>query len=143
MNPQERARRPEPPRHAYPARVLERPVVDARGVRHGPEDERQELGWSRIVWAIAAEVGEPQGVRTIVFDLVARAGQGLRVLRVDAEPGEDAMALARAVAAGLGDARKIPSIRSLATDGIPARWYPDLHAFEQDAEAELAELPVR
>jgi len=143
MNPQEHGRRPEPSQRAYPvAQVLERPIVDASGIRHGSDDAQEEIGWSRILWAIAAEVGEPEGVRTIVFDLVSRAEPGLRVLRLDAEPGEDAIALARAVAGALGDARKVPSIRSLATDGIPARWYPDLRSFEEDAAAELAALPT-
>jgi hypothetical protein len=129
---------------AYPARVLERPVVDARGIRHTSEEAREELPWSRICWAIAAEVGEPEGVRTIVFDLVTEAdgdpGGRLDVLRLDAEPGEDAIALARAIVTALGDSQKIPTIRSLATDGIPARWYPDLRSFEEEASVELAAL---
>ena len=125
---------------AYRAQILERPLVDARGIRHGAGDAHEELPWSRVRWAIAAEVGEPEGVRTIVFDLLADGPHGPRILRLDAEPGEDASALARAVAAGLGDARKIPTIRSLASDATPARWYPDLRSFEEDAAAELAEL---
>lgn len=143
MDPHDARRRSLSARRVYRAELLESPLVDAHGVRHGAGDARQELSWSRIRWAIAAEVGEPEGVRTIVFDLVvdgAHPVDGPRVLRLDAEPGEDAIALARAVARGLGDARKVASIRSLATDGIPTRWYPDLRAFEEDAAAELAGL---
>ena len=137
MDPTQRQPDPHP---AYPARVIELPVVDARGIRHAVDDTREELPWSRVRWAIAAEVGEPEGVRTIVFDLVAETPGGPQVLRLDAEPGEDAIALARAIADGLGDGRKIPTIRSLATDGIPTRWYPDLRSFEDDACVELAGL---
>lgn len=140
MDARDRNPSPDRPSPAYRVQLLERPVVDARGIRHGSEDAREELAWSCIRWAIAAEVGEPEGVRTIVFDLVADDAPDARVLRLDAEPGEDATALARAVSRALGDAHKIPSIRSLATDGIPARWYPDLCSFEEDAAAELAAL---
>ena len=129
------------PRHdcaAYRARVLERPVVDAAGVRHGPAGAPEEVAWSEVRWATAAEVGEPEGVRTIVFDLATGAPDALRVLRLDAEPGEDAITLARAIERGIGHAPKLPSLRSLAIDGIPARWYPDLASFEEDAAAELA-----
>ena len=91
-------------------------------------------------WAIAAEIGEPEGVRTIVFDLVTcHADDGWLVRRLDAEPGENAIALARLVERGLGAGRKVSSIKSLASDGIPARWYPDLRSFEADALAELIE----
>jgi hypothetical protein len=131
--------RTEAPRYA--ARVLERPVVDAEGVRHGTGDDVEEIAWARVAWAVAAEVGEPEGVRTIVFDLATGADEAaFHVLRLDAEPGEDAIALARAVERGLAAECKIPSIRSLAIDGIPARWYPDLASFEQEARAELAEV---
>lgn len=131
--------RTEAPRYA--ARVLERPVVDAQGVRHGTGDEVEEIAWAEVAWAVAAEVGEPEGVRTIVFDLVTGAdAAAFHVLRLDAEPGEDAIELARAVERGLPAERKVPSIRSLAIDGIPARWYPDLASFEEDARAEVDEV---
>ncbi|MGH0031569.1 MAG: hypothetical protein ACQGVC_17385 [Myxococcota bacterium] len=124
----------------YTARVAMRAVVDAAGVRFaGEEGQPQQLDWSEVVWAIAAEVGEPEGVRTIVFDLVVgRADGAWQVLRLDAEPGEDASRLARVVETGLGGGRKVPSVRSLAKDAIPARWYPDLASFEEDARRELA-----
>lgn len=143
MSPQDDATgprsQPQGSPRAYVARVLERPVVDESGIRHGEQEAREEIGWSRIRWAIAAEVGEPQGVRTIVFDLLTRGeDDAWRAHRLDAEPGEDAMALARVALRGLGDERKVPSLRSLATDGIPARWYPDLQSFEEDVVEELA-----
>ena len=105
------------------------------------EDGASELlPWSLVRWAYAAEVGEPEGVRTIVFDLLTEEAEGaLRILRLDADPGQDAMELARLVARGLGVRRKVASIKCLAGDGIPARWYPDLECFEEDALAELRE----
>ncbi len=123
---------------SYPARLLERPEVTAEGVCHDQGGERILLAWSAVHWAIAAEVGEPEGIRTIVFDLLTRDADGeFRLLRLDADLGGDAMELARELARGLGPERKSASIRCLATDGIPARCYPDLDSFEQEALAEL------
>jgi len=86
-------------------------------------------------------VGEPEGVRTVVFDLVgASDGESWPVWRLDAEPGEAAMELARAIESCLGSERAAPSIKSLATDGIASRWFPDLESF---ARANLADLATR
>ena len=81
---------------SYPARLLERPEVTAEGVCHDQDGGRTLLAWSAVHWAIAAEVGEPEGIRTIVFDLLARQADGeLRLLRLDADLGCDSMDLAR------------------------------------------------
>lgn len=126
----------------YRVELLESPAATPEGVTHGARNARSLLPWSEVRWAVAAEIGEPEGVRTIVFDLVTRTPDGeWRAHRLDAEPGEDAMALARVALRGLGDAHKLPSLRSLATDGIPARWYPDLLSFEEDVVGELEEEP--
>lgn len=119
-----------------PARVLEDPEAVADGIRHGRGAARALLPWSAVRAAIAAEVGEPEGVRTVVFDLVVEQAGGSRVLRLDAEPGADAMQLARAIAGGIGGDRKLPSIDSLAADGTPAHWFPDLGSFD-DARVEI------
>jgi len=95
------------------------------------------LRWRDVLGAVAAEVGEPEGVRTIVFDLLARANRGERVaLRLDVEPGEPAAELAQVIAEALGD-RARASIKSLAVDGIPTLWFPDLASFEEVASGEL------
>ena len=132
---------------SYRVELLENPAVTPEGVTHGPTAGRALLPWSEVCWAIAAEIGEPEGVRTIVFDLLTRRGDDgdddcWQVRRLDAEPGEDAIALARLVEHGLGAERKVSSIKSLATDGIPTRRYPDLLSFEEDALAELIETLV-
>ncbi len=123
---------------SYPARLLERPEITAGGVSHDQDGERILVAWSAVHWAIAAEVGEPEGVRTIVFDLLTRDADGaFCLLRLAADLGYDARQLARELEKGIGPERKLPSIRCLATDGIPARRYPDLDSFEQEALAEL------
>ena len=123
----------------YPARLLVEAAVSEQGISFGGDEERSLIGWERVLLAFAAEVGEPEGVRTIVFDLVVAGetpdpqgdGANHQMYRLDADPGEDAMELARAIERGLGSERPSPSIKSVAVDGVPSRWYPDLEAFEE------------
>lgn len=125
----------------YPARVLDRPEVTPGGVCHEVDGAIELLPWYRVVWVIAAEIGEPQGVRTIVFDLLIEEPNGaVHIQRLDADPGSDAFELARGVARGVHKNRMSPSLKSLATDGLPARWYPDLQSFEEEAIGELREV---
>src|SRR5258705_10142743 len=76
---------------AYRLHSLEEPRVSAAGIEHGPGRGRELLRWRDVIGAVAAEVGEPEGVRTIVFDLLARASRGARVaVRLRAHPGAPA-----------------------------------------------------
>ena len=118
---------------SYRVQLLGDPELRAAGVTHREADRRTLLPWSRVEHAIAAEVGEPQGVRTIVFDLVVRESGHWLAYRFDAEPGEDAMNLARGIQRSLPAGCSSASLKSLATDGIPSRWYPDLDEFEEEA----------
>ena len=126
-----------PGRRVYRLQLLEDPRLSAAGIEHGPDQGRQLLDWSDVIGALAAEVGEPEGVRTIVFDLLARTRGGRVAVRLDAEPGEPASAVAQMVAAALGD-RARPSIKHLAADGIATLWFADLASFEEIASAELS-----
>lgn len=122
----------------YPVRVLEAPALEATGVAHGPAGARERIGWDALERVIVAEVGEPEGVRTIVCDLLARgAGGRLVAHRLDAEPGDAALALARGLERGIGAARAPAALKSLAGDGLATRWFPDLRTFEEAALAEL------
>jgi hypothetical protein len=118
---------------AYRVHLLGDPEVCAGGVSHREAGRRPLLPWSRVRHAIAAEVGEPEGVRTIVFDLVVRESGGWVAYRLDAEPGEAAMELAQNIERSLGAGCASASLKSLATDGIPTRWFPDLESFEEEA----------
>jgi len=127
------------PRVGYRVELLQaaRPVPD--GVLHRVGDGERLVRWDEVRFAVAAEVGEPEGVRTIVFDLVlGRDELGWRAVRLDADPGSDAEEIARAIHAGVGQEQRGPSIKSLASDGLPSWWYADLEGFE---EAVLAALP--
>ncbi len=133
----------------YRVRLVEAAHPSEDGLAFPDGESREFLAWDRVRLAFAAEVGEPEGVRTIVFDLVVEeesdAPQGGRdpqctsrcVFRLDADPGEDAMALARAIENGLGSERPSASIKSVATDGVPSRWYPDIETFEEAVREQL------
>ncbi len=111
----------------YRVHALHEAEPTERGVLYRDGGSIYILDWERVERALAADVGEPEGVRTIVFDLVTSLdGEGCRACRLDAQPGEEAMAVARFIRDGLGDKRCTPSVESLAVDGVPTRWYPDL-----------------
>lgn len=117
----------------YRVEVLIHAQCGPQGIAHDRGGRRELLAWSEILRARAAEVGEPEGVRTIVFDLVVGSdASGLRVLRFDADPGDSAMQVASQLGNALGPERSSASIKSVAVDGIASRWYPDLESLELD-----------
>lgn len=128
-------------RARYRVRLLASAQATERGVWHCEGAAQRLLGWGEVDWALAAEVGEPQGVRTIVFDLVVgRSAGSFAVCRFDAEPAEDAVAAARVIAGALPAERLAASIKSLAADGLTCSWYPDLESLEEAALASLVDL---
>jgi hypothetical protein len=119
-------------RARYAVRTLVEPRITAQGIADGGDGTRRRLPWRGVLRAVAAEVGEPQGMRTVVFDLVVgRSEGGYSLLRFDAEPGDPAQEAARALARRLPPERLGGSIKSLASDGGPADWYPDVESFEE------------
>jgi hypothetical protein len=128
-------------RARYSVRLLAGAQVTECGVLHREGAAQRLLEWGEVDRALAAELGEPQGVRTIVFDLVKdRSAGSFAVCRFDAEPGEEAIATARVIAGALPAERLAASIKSLAADGVPCRWYPDLESLEEAALALLVDL---
>jgi hypothetical protein len=118
-------------RARYRVRLLVEPRLSAAGVHFVDGAAERLLPWDRVELALAAEVGEPEGVRTMVFDLVSGRERGARLAwRLDAEPGQDAVAIAKRIETAVGPARLGPSIKSLAAEGVPSQWYPDVEAFE-------------
>lgn len=125
----------------YRVSVLCDASLSEQGICHREPGGDRLLAWETIQTALAGEVGEPEGVRTIVFDLVVDRvvtpqGVSLSVFRLAAEPGEDAMNLAKAISRAIGDSASA-SIKSLAADGFPSLWYPDLEEFEVAAARSL------
>lgn len=108
------------------------------GVAHREGIEARLLPWDRVLHASAAQVGEPEGVSTVVFDLlIERKADACLVRRFDADLGDDARAAAHAIVAALGRARCSRSLLALADEGAPGRSYEDL---ERLAAGSLADL---
>jgi hypothetical protein len=111
-------------RARYRVTVASRPLPGPEGLGYESAGTRGLLLWSRVAHVIAAEVGEPEG-------------DSWRVLRLDAEPGEEAMQLAQEIQRHTNPTSQAASLKSVATDGIPTRWFPDLVSFEEDALSEI------
>lgn len=123
---------------SYRVELLAWPQVVEEGIAHGEGGGRRTLAWSRVLRAFAAEVGEPEGVRTIVFDLVVELKRAeCLAYRFDVDPGPEARSMAIRIAERLGAERCARSLLDLAADGAPSRAFPDLEALAEDALEEL------
>lgn len=121
--------------------LLPDPRATERGVVYRRGDERYLLAWPRIRMALAAEVGEPEGVCTTIFDLALDgAGSECVICRIDADPGDGAKELARAIELGLGRDRCSASLKNLAHEGVSTRHYEDLDTL---TEAHLEAIRFR
>ncbi len=119
----------------YRVQLLANPELCESGITHGDPASPCLVEWTAIRWALAAEVGEPEGVRTIIFDLVVDRisgpdGSAFEIRRLGAEPGEEAMEWASAINRALAPQFSAPSIKSLAAEGAPSSWYQNLEEFE-------------
>lgn len=122
----------------YRVDVLAWAEVCAEGVRFREGSETRVLQWEWVQHALAAHVGEPEGVSTIVFDLVVeRKETDCLVCRFDADPGEAAQATACSITERLGRSRCSRSLLELAAEGVPTRSYADLDALAAGSLAEL------
>jgi hypothetical protein len=116
----------------YRVHVLADARTDAHGLEYRHGARRVRLDWDRVRRSFAAEVGEPQGVRAVVFDLVVEdSGAECVAFRFDVDPGEAAQAVARALVQALGAERCAPALRGLAADGVATRWYPDTSSLDE------------
>jgi hypothetical protein len=115
----------------HPVRFLDAPVVTRRGIEHRVGAGDALLEWDRVVWGIAAMVGEPEGVCTIVFDLLVEGSESKQsVCRFDADPSDGAIPISIALVDYLGSERCGPSLLAMAKEGSTGLWYPDLESFE-------------
>ena len=122
----------------YCVEVLAWAELGTDGVRFREGAEPRVLAWDRVLHALAAYVGEPEGVSTVVFDLVVeRKEADCLVCRFDADPGEAAQAAARTLAERLGRRRCSRSLLELAAEGVPTRSYADLDALAAGSLDEL------
>jgi hypothetical protein len=116
----------------YRAHLLAGAEPTARGLAFRQGEESSLLAWSRVRRAFAAEVGEPEGIRTVVFDLVIGIeGPECVAFRFSAEPGDDARSTARAILVGLGPDLCDASLHTVAAEGFATRTHSDLEPFDE------------
>ncbi len=111
--------------------VLPEAEAGGRGLFYRRAGRLFLLPWEEVGGAHAAEVGEPEGVQSVVFDLVLAGRAGARC-RLGADPGDAARALGDAILRGIGRERCTASLRAVASEGYATRSYPDLESFEAD-----------
>jgi hypothetical protein len=125
-------------RERYRVELLAWAEVAEDGVRFREGSEPRRLPWDRVLHALAAHVGEPEGVSTVVFDLVVERKQiECLVCRFDADPGEAAQRVAREIALRIGRERCSRSLLELAAEGVPTRAYADLDGLAAGSLEEL------
>ena len=114
----------------YRVHLLPAAKPTERGVLYRRGSQRLLLAWGRVERAFAAAVGESEGSRTIVFDLAVEvSGPACVICRMEAEPGEDAIRVARAIELGVGPENCNSCIVSLADCGVPSLSFPDTETF--------------
>jgi len=101
-----------------------------RGVLYRRGSQGLLLAWGRVERAFAAEVGESEGERSIAFDLAVEvSGPVCVICRMEAEPGEEAIRVARAIQLGVGSENCNPCVKSLADCGVASLTFPDTETF--------------
>lgn len=119
-------------RRVWAVVVLPEARADGRGVFYRRGGRLFLLPWDAVGGAHAAEVGEPEGVQSLVVDLLL-AGRSQARCRLAADPGEEARTLCLAILRGIGRERCTASLRAAASEGYATRSYGDLESFEADS----------
>ena len=116
--------------------VVHQPGLSARSLSIEWEGDRYEIDWSEIEKALAAEVGEPEGVRAVIFDLVwPAAPPGAAILRFSIDPSDGPKRPAQLLLEALGESRCSGSLLGLAREGRPTARFSHLDQMD-DALAE-------
>ena len=107
------------------------------------QSDVQRLPWSQIEAAFADAVGEPEGIRAIVYDLALRRPdpEGMRpVLRFSLDPWDGAAEVAKQLVTALGASRCSTPLQILAAEGALPVLHPDLSSLDAERATELEAL---
>ena len=112
--------------------VLQQPLLHSAGIQVEWQGKRHDIGWSEIARAFAAEVGEPEGIRAVVFDLAwPAAPECPAILRFSVDPCDGPKRPAQLFLDSLGVASCSNSLRSLATDGRATDLYSHIDLLDE------------
>jgi len=116
----------------YEVRLVQEGEAGATGALAGATGDRP-FAWSQVERAFAGEVGEPEGVRAVVIDVLVRvAADGCVAYRVSADPGPEAAEAAREVVEAVGPERCSAPLREVAKDGWTSHRFPYVELLEDD-----------
>jgi len=118
--------------------TIEVPSFEVDGFRWRGSQGVGFVSWEFVQRAFAAEVGEPEGVRAVVFDLVVGApDRPTRLFRFCRDPHDGAVSLARSLVSAVGG-RCSKRLRDFAREGQLGLSVPDLAALDEVVSAALA-----
>ncbi len=116
--------------------VVQHPNLGARSLEIEWEGDRHEIGWDAVEYAYAAEVGEPEGIRAVVFDLLwpsgpSGGGGDAVILRFSVDPCDGPKQPAQRIVETLGESRCSNSLQSLSRDGRATDCFSHLDFLDQ------------
>lgn len=112
--------------------VVSPPGLHAYGLSLEWAGKKYEIEWNEIERVFAAEVGEPEGIRAIVFDLIWTGGpEGPVLLRFSVDPCDGPKHPAQRFVDSLGESRCSGSLRSLARDGRATDCFSHLDTLDE------------
>lgn len=130
---------PSPACREWTIWVVPQPGLDLRGISLEWDGSKYEIEWGEIGRAFAAEVGEPDGIRAVVFDLVWNDGpDGAVMLRFSVDPSDGPKHPAQLFVDSLGGWRCSASLQSLARDGRATDRFSHVDALDEALLEQLA-----
>ena len=128
--------------------VVEVLGFEAAGVVFDFEGATHRVPWAQLVAGFASQVGEPDGVRTIVFDLAccrfafdSEADPEPALLRFSIDPCEEPRGAAQRIVDMLGKAACSSSLHALAREGATTESHVDLQSLDEALFSSLVERP--
>ena len=126
--------------------VVEVLGFEAAGVVFEFEGATHRVPWAQLVAGFASQVGEPDGVRTIVFDLACcrfafEGDPEPALLRFSIDPSEEPRGAAQRIVDMLGKTACSASLHALAREGATTESHADLQSLDEALLASLVERP--
>lgn len=119
--------------------LIAAPCFDGEGFQVDWEGVPRRVPWDELSGAFAAEVGEPEGVRAVVFDLLCTSSFcGAALLRFSVDPSEGPKRPAQAIVENLGSKHCSASLQALAREGCATDCYSHLDLLDEALLEQLA-----
>ncbi len=112
--------------------VIPAPHLAPTGIELEWQDRHCVIAWEDVAHAFAAEVGEPEGIRAVVFDLMCTAEvTGAVLLRFSVDPSDGPKGPAQRLVEVLGPKRCSHSLQAVAREGCATDRYSHLDQLDE------------